>query len=235
MPTGMRILIYYTVVLAFTHALLVVFSDTGILFGVLVQGLMARVINAAFFLVLVLIAVGFVRRDTRLYYLSLGVFFLSMANSFVTVLTFRALQESVLGPLAVILFPAIIVSIIMDGIVFWYLLERQEYFAGKKIRETYPDRVISYSIISIIVLFVLITAFTTVNFSIRVKDKIDNMMDMINSQSITESLFYCEGHSDKDLCYVALVTKHSETEDSSRLCERIDSGFYQFTCVQASK
>ena len=211
-------------------------SDISVFFGFLISGMFAKTLNFIFFLLILVIVYGLIKRIKWTYYLTLSIYFLSLLSSFISILSWNEIQNSILSSLTIIIIPTIILSILINGLTFWYVLTKKEYFfSNKKIEiETKEDKIFTYSINLFLIITFIVIIGSLINFSIRITDTIDELMVKINNQTFTESLFFCDDQKeDKDLCYVALATKHSNEEYISRLCNKIESNFYQFTCYRA--
>jgi hypothetical protein len=235
-PKGIRVLIYYSIILSLFYLSLLFQSDISVFFGFLISGMFAKTLNFIFFLLILVIVYGLIKRIKWTYYLTLSIYFLSLLSSFISILSWNEIQNSILSSLTIIIIPTIILSILINGLTFWYVLTKKEYFfSNKKIEiETKEDKIFTYSINLFLIITFIVIIGSLINFSIRITDTIDELMVKINNQTFTESLFFCDDQKeDKDLCYVALATKHSNEEYISRLCNKIESNFYQFTCYRA--
>lgn len=236
-PKGIRVLIYYSIILSLFYLSLLFQSDMGVFFGFLITGIFAKTLNFIFFLLILVIIFGLIKKIKWTYYLTLSIYFLSLLSSFISILSWNEIQNSILSSLTIIIIPTIILSILINGLTFWYILTKKDYFFLKTVslKETKEDKIFIYSINIFLLLTFIIIVGSMINFTVRITNTIDELMIKINNQSFTESLFYCDDlvDEDKDLCYVALVTKHSDENYISRICNKIESNFYKFTCYRA--
>ncbi len=236
-PKGMRVLTYYTILLSVFYLIMLFSSDISIFFGRVVEGIFAKTINLIVFFLLLFVVYGLLRRLWITYYIALSLYFLSILSSAITLFLWNGIKDPGLGILTAIVVPMIIITMLVNGITFWYLLASRSYFfsRGHPAKDRTADRVFSYSIYCFLILFFMILAGAAVNFSLRITSNINTMMKSINDQTMTESLFYCDGMGkDRDLCLVSVVTKYSGQRYISNVCDRIGSRFYRFTCYQAA-
>jgi len=221
LPRGIRIFLLYSLCLAFIHLMLFFLSDTGLFFGMMLTGGIVKALNLGFFLLISLMIFGFLRRDMRMYYLAIGLYSISIVSSIVSLLS------KIFVPAGFI--TAIYLTIVINSITLWYLITIRSYFYLKRVNKKH-EKVFVYSIYSVSAIFLIIIGLSSLNFALKLTKSIDQIMEKINGQSFTESLFYCEDSKSKDLCYVALVVKNENDDSMSRLCRRIESSFYRFTC-----
>jgi len=229
MPRGIRVLVLYSLVLAISHLVLLFISDTGVFFGITVTGLLVRFLNLGYFVLIMAVVYGFLCRNRRLYYLALVLYLTSILSNSISLFKVNSLE------LGSYLLPGIALSLAINVITMWYLISIRDYFLLRRKRMRVHENVFVYSIYSVLVIFIVVLGWSVLNFTMRITDTVDDIMDSINTQSFTESLFYCEESTEKDLCYVALVVKNEEDKNINKLCRRIDSRFYQFTCRRAIK
>jgi hypothetical protein len=229
MPKGISLLFKYSIIVAAFHLFMLFFSDTTLYFGVQLAGGYGLALDL---LVLVLMAVLiyciFERRRAG-YYLAVILYFGSMLNSFISLLRGQS-------GLPLLVAPMIFVTLLINGIVLWYVFAQRDYFFQKHpAMNQKADRIFTFSVYTLAGVFLLVILGFGLAFFVRITGTVDSLMERINDQTMTESLFYCEGNDDKDLCYVALVTKFDDEEGIARLCQRVDSSFYRFTCTRAVK
>ncbi len=236
-PKGMRVLIYYSILLSVFYLIMLLSSDITIFFGKEVVGLLAKTINLAVFFLLLFVIYGLLKRLWLTYYIALSLYFLSLLSSAITLVLWSGIKDPRLEIITAIIVPLIIITILVNGVTFWYLISSRSYFftmENYSVNRT-TDKVFTYSIYCFLFLFFMILAGAAVNFSLRITSSIDSMMKSINEQTLTESLFYCEdAGKDHDLCLVSVVTKFSGQQYISNICSRIDSRFYRFACYQAA-
>jgi hypothetical protein len=225
----------YSFVLALCYLLFVFVADTGLIFGYVLSQSAARIINAVTFLLIVAILWGFTKRRIFSYYLALGLYLLSTLSGIVSLFTIVSLSNSSIGSLSGFMYPISIAAIILNMLTFWYLYGARGYFTGRIVHEGVRDKVFRYTIYAFFVMFIAFIMVFLVSFFLSITRTIDTLMQKINSQTLTESLFFCEekAGTEKDLCYVALVTKYHTDQSIDRLCDRVQSGFYRFTCHRA--
>jgi hypothetical protein len=232
----MRLLIIYSLILAFIYLLFIFVLDTGLLFGYLLTPVSARLANAVLFMLIVATVWGLARRRIFSYYLAMGLYSLSILSGIVSLFSFGRLSHTELGYLSAFLYPISIATIILNSLTLWYLSGMRPYFEGHEVHEGVRDTFFRYSLYAFLVMLIVFVAIFSVSFFLSITRTIDSLMRSINDQSLTESLFYCEEKqgTERDLCYVSLVTKHGNEESIAQLCERIESDFYKFTCYRAT-
>lgn len=224
---GIRVLLAYTLAGGMFNLAMLFYSDFSFFFGLRLTGFLAKMLDAGFTIGSFYMAYSIIRRVRLGYYVAVMIYFLSIMSAVFTSFFWHGELGSIMGPF-------LWASIILNSITLWYIFVIRGHFFGiSHSSVAIADRVFVLSVMGFAgTLFVLACVFG-LNFGFRTTKSVDNIMRNINEMTLTESMFFCEDNIDRDLCYVALVAKHSAVDDITRLCSRIDSDFYRFTCARA--
>jgi hypothetical protein len=229
-----RLLIGYSIVLCVSYLALSIFSSTGLVFGLPIEGMAARAISLVMSVLSGALASGLYIRDKRAYAGSLIVYSASILSSVSALFSMDRIRESSIGPLTDYIYPLIALTVLLNSLTLFFVYRKRAYFLGHRTRHDWTDKLFSYSMYGLTAgasVFLLVSGIGLV----RTVGTIDRLMPSINDQTLTESLFYCEEKSgnEHDLCYVALVVKHPQEESIDKLCDRVVSRFYRYTCYRA--
>ncbi|MEM4268363.1 MAG: hypothetical protein QXK37_06060 [Candidatus Woesearchaeota archaeon] len=236
LPKSIGVLVNYSIFLAVFYLVLLITSDMAFFFGVVVIEEKAKIINGCVFALVLLITYGFIYRRRWAYHLSLGVYFLSILNSFISFLLIGLVQETVLSSLYDFMLPTIIITLFLNGLTFWFVLNKREYFYKKEYskKEGQLDKIFVYSIYSFYGLITLLFIMTIVLFFVNTMQLVDKLSEELKPLDLADGMSVCETKmgDEKDLCYLMLVIKHEAEDSIGQLCYDIKSNFYRFTCSQ---
>ncbi|MFQ5474863.1 MAG: hypothetical protein ACE5DM_03430 [Candidatus Nanoarchaeia archaeon] len=238
-PIGVRVLIGY---LGFMGILYIAafFSNitypTTLLFGQIITGTWAVLINLAIVLLLAIIIRGLIKREAYTFDLALVWFGAGILNS---ILSFILLKNTTFSVLGDFLYLSFITIVVVDSLVIWYLLHEKKYFHSRTFHERpwhHRDKVFVYILVAFWVLVLLIGISYGLNFYGETTRMVDQtVVELSASQGFfAEDTCLAKEGKEKDVCLVVLATMYnsSDINQISKICKNIDSDFYRFTCLR---
>jgi len=240
-PLGIRFLIGYLIFLSVLYLVSFIYGitfPTTILFGKMIEGARAMIINGVLLALILAMIYGFWKRKAYTFDLSVGFFGFTALNAIISVLLFDSAEHPIFAQMLLLSFISLV---FMNTVIIWYVLHERKFFYAKEFHERpfhHRDRVFLYIIISFWVLVLLIGGTMGIQFYKDTTALIDdNLKDLRADPYLGQ--FVCESKqgADRDVCTLVLATALSEQgraqEDLVALCNHIDSDFYQFTCMRS--
>ncbi len=240
-PLGIKFLIGYLIFLSVLYLVSFISGitfPTTILFGTMITGTRALIINAVLVLLILFMIFGFWKRLAYTFDLAVGFFSFAALNATISLIIFDAAEHPVFKKLLLLSFISLI---IMDVVIIWYILHERKYFYSEKFRERpvhHRDKIFLYLIITFWTLTLLIGLTLGVQFYKDTTHKIDIMVKEMTPNMYMGSLL-CDAKegTDKDLCKLIIATamssKDRPKEEVTGICNSIQSDFYKFTCMRS--
>ncbi|MFC1723771.1 hypothetical protein ACFL0V_06530, partial [Nanoarchaeota archaeon] len=236
-PLGIRFLIGYLLFICALYAVSFVSGlsfPTTILFGKLVTGVRATIVNSVLMALVVFMIYGFWKRKWYTFDLSISFFAFSALNSLLSLTLFEASEIASFKKLMILSF---ISMLFMNLIVIWYILHERKYFFAKRFKDRpvkQRDRVFMYAIVTFWVVALLVGSTLGMQFYNESKVLVDDAIMKLSGQvERGEEICDAEFGAQKDVCYLVLATaKNMRGLDASRYCDNIGSDFYKFACMR---
>jgi hypothetical protein len=238
-PVGIDFLIGYVCFLALFYLGYIFFgfrTPFTMVFGELIAGKAALVINIIFLAIVVAIVIGFFKRLAWSYYLSIGWFVFGIVNAFISLLN---VTESTFDILKNFMVFSFIFTVILNFIIIWYIHAEKKYFLSKRFHEKVwqnRDRIFVYTIVIFWVLVVVVGSLIASSYFGAVTEKTNLLVSELDTKYDHEAEEICSSKAglDADLCYVmyASMLKTEKFDKVIRICKNIDSDFYRFTCLR---
>ncbi|MBT5021899.1 hypothetical protein HOK51_11325 [Candidatus Woesearchaeota archaeon] len=238
-PLGIRMLIGY---LGFLAALYVVSFwqgitfPTTILFGSVITGTRALIINVFLVLMLFIMIYGFVKRKAYTFDLSIAWFGFSLLNSLISLLLLESKEYLIFKSM---LYISLITLVLVSGVIIWYILHERKYFYSKYFKERgvqHRDKVFVYTLISFWIIVILIGSTLGIAFYERSTGLVDKTISEINElEYFTQDFCDSKEGEERDICILVLLTYRNVKQNEPAFalkpyCEEIGSEFYKFTC-----
>jgi len=226
-PLGIRILIVYTIALAFFYLLFGITIPTNVFFGVITFGAYARILNLVFLSVLVAVIIGLSMKKHWAGKLAFAFFAFEIVNLAVSFI----MRYDVMKHIFIIITSVAVV--LLNSLILWYLWEKRLYFKDERhFKQGKADRIFITSITILASLFVISTLIYSAvlyNTTIAVTNRIISQM---NGMSREEAMFECTSYygDEKDICYLVLASAY---DVPAELCDEVGSTFYRMACIQA--
>ncbi|MBW2996832.1 DUF2127 domain-containing protein [Candidatus Woesearchaeota archaeon] len=240
-PTGIRFLIGYLSFLALLYIISFIYGvtfPTTILFGKMVTGTRALVINSVLLAIVFLMIYGFWKRKSYSFDLSIVFFSFTALNAFISLMLFDAAEHPTFRNLLLLSFISLVV---MNIVIVWYILHEKKYFYVEQFKERplhHRDKVFLYTIITFWAVALLIGGTLGVQFYKDTTRMIDQTVEELKGDYYKGQLL-CEMKygPEKDVCLLVIATAMSEYErpeaELIQICDSIESDFYQFTCKRS--
>lgn len=227
-PLGVRILIIYTCILALFYLIFGLAIPTNIFFGIIILGVLARVINLVFLAVLAVIVAGFLTKKHWAGKLAFGFFFFEVLNLAVSF----AIKFNVMKHMFIVITSVSV--ILLNGLILWYLYEKRSYFTD--LRHFKSGKADKIFITLIIALAVIVISSTTVYGAVvysNTMELTDNMIEEIRGKTKEETMFRCSLYfgDERDICYLVAASAYKDVP--GELCDEISDNFYRLACIQA--
>ncbi|MBR9676082.1 DUF998 domain-containing protein [Candidatus Woesearchaeota archaeon] len=234
LPLGIRVLIVYLLLLSFFYLFIGFGFRRAMIFGFILEGGLAFLINAATIALLLFIVYGFAKKDVRHYYASIIFFVLIILNTLLSIFSLR-LQS--FGALKSFVNVSFYLTLILNVITLLFLFRKKYYFITPKPEYTvhYEDRFFVLSIVVIWVLLILSTFYYGEKYYDESFQTADQYLLELRDRSVIESISYCEEVSNKDLCYYISALINKEDANSLNMCEMILNPIYRTDCKTSIK
>jgi hypothetical protein len=251
-PLGIRFLIGYLSFLAVLYMISFVSGitfPTTILFGKMITGTRALIINSVLLLLIFAMIFGLWKRKAYSFDLCISFFSFSALNAMISLLLFESAEHPIFRKLLLLSFVSLI---IMNIIIVWYILHEKKYFYSERFKDRpfhHRDKVFLYFIVTFWTVTLLLGITLGAQFYKDTTEVIDQTIaemegDYYHGQLVCEQK---KAH-EKDICYLVVATALSAQYDSAKagsttqapkpdyfgsLCDDIDSEFYRFTCIRS--
>ena len=238
-PIGIRVLVVYMIFLCALYLasfLSTLSFPTTIIFGQVIAGTAAIVVNVIVLLSLILILYGLIRRKAYTFDLAIAWFGLAILNSLVSFFLMDSPRFAIFGNL---LFLSFLTSVVVNTLVIWYILSEKKYFYARTFHDRpwhHKDKVFVYTLVSFWILVLLIGLSSAINFYGDTTRIVDQTMIELGSTHpffIEEACLTKEG-KERDVCLIVLATMYntSDPEQVGSICSNIESDFFRFTCLR---
>ncbi|MBN1544081.1 hypothetical protein JW898_01310 [Candidatus Woesearchaeota archaeon] len=240
-PLGIRFLLGYLGFLSVLYIISFLYGitfPTTILFGKMIAGSRAMIINAVLLALILFMVYGFWKRKAYTFDLSVGFFSFTALNATISLLMFESAEHPMFRNLLLLSFVSLV---IMDIIVIWYILHERKYFYSERFKDRpfhHRDKVFLYMIITFWTVALLIGITIGVQFYKDTTRMIDSTIVELKGDYYRGQLV-CEQKQgpDRDVCTLvvatALSTQDRPESEMLGLCNSIQSDFYRFTCMRS--
>lgn len=240
-PLGIRCLIGYMLFVSIIYVISFITSiafPTTILFGQMVEGPRALVVNIVMLALNLVVLYGLWARKPFAFDFSIGVFLFNTLNSLLSITLFEWTDH----PFKKLMLLSFASLILVNVVVIWYILHEKKYFYAKVFRDgpiQHIDKIFLYTVVTFWVVAALIGVTLGAQYYKETITKIDGVMDEMQGDFNGRGEYVCslKTGEDKDICALVLVTAQKELQVSSaRLytqCQSMHSDFYRFVCLRS--
>lgn len=253
-PVGIKFLIGYLSFLAVLYIISFLYGitfPTTLLFGELVVGTRALIINSVLLVIVLLMVYGFWKRHAYTFDLAIGFFSFSALNAMLSLFLFESSEHPMFRNLLLLSFISLVV---MDIVVVWYILHEKKYFFVEKFRDRpwlHRDKVFLYCMVTFWTVTLLIGGTIGYQFYKDTTKLIDQSILELKGDYYT-GVIKCEQKTgpERDVCTLVIATilseridpakssqsmRYMQQPDLEKLCNTIQSDFYRFTCMRSIK
>jgi len=232
LPPGIKILIAYTGIIALFYLLYLLlggWKPVSIIFGKLIYGPIAVVIELSALILLLSIIYGLIKRHFWVFYVSLIWFSFGIFNAAVSLISFKS-EFDVLRSILVL---SSFIVIVMNGIIVWYVYSEKYYFKTKHLNKEIKqkDKFFVYLISVFLIVSILLLITYGLNFYNTTIKTTNQVISELKVSSNPDILCSQKTDKERDICYLVLTIINDNQESS--LCENIESDFYKITCYRA--
>ncbi len=240
-PLGIKFLIGYLTFLALLYIISFISGitfPTTILFGQLMIGTRALVINSVLLLIVLVMIYGFWKRKAFTFDLAIGFFAFTALNAVVSLMMFNSAEHPTFRKLLLLSFVSLV---FMNIVIIWYILHEKKYFYSERFKDRpahHRDKLFLYIMVAFWTLALLIGGTLGVSFYKDTKRMIDDSIRDIHGDYYRGQLA-CEKKTgtERDVCTLVVATamsgKQRPYEELAGLCADIESDFYRFTCMKS--
>ncbi len=240
-PLGIRFLMGYLSFLTVLYLISFIYGitfPTTLLFGKMIVGARALMINGVLLALIMAMVYGFWKRKAYTFDLSIGFFSFAALNAIISLILFDSAEHPMFKKLLLLSFASLV---LMNIVIVWYILHERKYFYAEKFKDRpfhHRDKVFLYTIITFWVLVLLLGGTLGAQFYKDTKVLIDESLkemrgDYYRGQLVCDSK---EG-PERDVCHLvlatALSTKQRPASELQGICDNIESEFYRFTCMRS--
>lgn len=242
LPLGIRFLIGYLLFLSLLYVISFAYGvsfPTTIIFGKIIEGNNALIINIVLLCIIVVMIYGFWKRKSYTFDLSLCFFGFAALNALSSFIMFDSADHPTLKKLLLLSFISLL---LMNAVIIHYILHERRFFYSKVFRDSpfhHRDKVFLYTIITFWTLTLLIGLTLGVTFYKDTTKIVDSVIVEMKGNYFHGQLV-CEAKTgpERDVCYLVLATIMSEQKDPISapvlLCDKVESDFYRFTCRRST-
>ncbi|MBW2971417.1 DUF2127 domain-containing protein [Candidatus Woesearchaeota archaeon] len=240
-PMGIKFLMGY---LAFLSVLYIISFISGItfpttiLFGKMISGARAMIINGVLLAIILFMVYGFWKRKAYTFDLSIGFFSFTALNATISLLMFESAEHPMFKKLLLLSFISLV---LMNIVIVWYILHEKKYFYAERFTDRpfhHRDRVFLYTIITFWALVLMIGATIGIQFYKDTTRLIDDSIKEMKGDYYRGQLL-CEQKAgpERDVCTLVVATALSAQQRPAKemeaMCGSIKSDFYRFTCMRS--
>jgi len=210
--------------------MLAITNQTTIFFGIVIDGGLAVLINLFYLIVIVSVVLGLRTKHSNAWNITVAWFSFELINSVVSMYA----QGNVYSAIYDIILSAFAFITLIDAVIIWYLFKIKKHFTkGVDILKYDKEFIITISTIMILAIIVVFT-FSAYHF-INITKETDKVVDQLKLKPYSHAKIICNSKStiEKDVCLLTMVAKYDEATAVD--CNSIDSNFYKFTCIRATK
>ncbi len=236
-PFSIKVLMGYIVFLIAFYLLYLIMelsSPATILFGKIVTGQNALLIDIGVLAALVAMLVGFVKKRSWTFYLALLWFAGGIINALFSIAFIESGLFFLVKDLIVLSFTSVI---LVNGLIIWYLLYRKEYFMHGPVSYEGKDKFFVYALLSFWLIIILIGVTIGFKYYDYTTSTTKELLAEVNGLDLNSATYVCDSKDgyEKDLCFVVLAVSHSNgIEDAEDFCSKVQTGFYKITCLRAA-
>ena len=240
-PLGVRFLIGYLIFLSVLYVISFLYGitfPTTILFGKLITGARAMVINVILVGLIFLMIYGFWKRKAFTFDLSIGFFSFTALNAVISVMLFSSIEHPAIKKLLLLSFVSLI---FMNIVIIWYILHERKYFYSERFKDRpfhKRDKVFLYILVTFWTVALLVGVTLGIQFYKDTTKMIDKTLMELRGDYYSGSIL-CDKKSgpEKDVCKLVVATAMSSKQrpypELVGVCNSIESDFYQFTCMRS--
>ncbi|MBR9676623.1 hypothetical protein GOV04_00590 [Candidatus Woesearchaeota archaeon] len=238
-PAGIKVLIGYTSFLGIFYLTYLIFGayvPTTVLFGKIIEGSLAVLINMVYLTALLVLLYGLIKRKRWGWELALGWYIFGIIDSIISTIIIKANNFSILASFVQLSSLGII---FMNVVALWYLISKKDYFLGRKFDRHFhvEDQIfVTMTVIFLSIMLVLIVGAAKTYYD-TTKTLTASAIDDLSGKTLFNSILTCEQKFGefRDSCYLVTVIMHENAEKVTLqdVCDRIQSTFFKFTCMRA--
>ncbi len=231
MPEGIRVLFVYTLMIGMAYLILGAFLRVSMLFGFIIRGLPAVLVNVIFSALIFTIAYGIALKKHWTPRVASIIYILS-ALSALTSLAIELMRPYFFIRNTLIL--SSIVIVFLNLLTLWFINDKKHYFlmGYRKKRVEISDKVFISAIyifyfISILLIFAVgVQSYRTMTSSMNF------VVNNLNGKTFEQGISFCKLQSGtkKDICFMSLAIL--KPDEGVKLCNNIQDEFYKITCYK---
>lgn len=240
-PLGVKFLIGYLIFLAILYVISFISGitfPTTILFGQLMTGTRALVINSVLLIIILAVIYGLWKRRAYTFDLAIGFFAFTALNAVVSLMMFDSADHPIFKKLMLLSFVSLV---FMNIVIIWYILHEKKYFYSERFRDRpvhHRDKLFLYIMVAFWTIALLVGGTLGVSFYKDTKRLIDEAITDIHGDYYRGQMV-CESKQgpERDVCTLVVATAMSQKQrpygELAGLCADIRSDFYRFTCMKS--
>lgn len=226
---GIRVLTFYCIFLALAYLMFAVTNQTTMIFGQILEGGFAVLINVVFLIIIVGIVHGLIAKTAHTYELALIWFGFEILNSLVSMY----IQVDIFNIIYDIILAAFAFIILIDALIIWYIIKTKLHFKKGEYDSKY-DKMFVNTLTGLMILAIVITFIFAIFNYMNITNETDKVISQLRLKTYFEAKQICKSKEsiEKDICYLTLTAIYDK-QSTILDCENIDSTFYQFTCIRS--
>lgn len=226
-PIGIKVMTFYTLLLALVYLFAAIVSPTAIVFGNLVGGFWGKMANIAYACILLTLAFGFVARRKWVWRFALAWYSYAMIDAIVSGFSINSYFDLLMN----LIFSFLLFTFIANALLLWYVYRKRTYFLGRSHpRVSKEDRIFIMLIALIVLFFAVIATLTIAKFFYETSKIAKEVAVEVKTAFPGEELLICKSKDlpDRDICYLTLSIIRKDT----LFCRAIVSDLYKMTCYR---
>tara|TARA_Y100000034_G_scaffold13020_1_gene13660 strand:+ start:1153 stop:1866 length:714 start_codon:yes stop_codon:yes gene_type:complete len=227
---GIRVLTIYTIFLAMVYLMLAVTNQSTILFGKVLEGGFAVIINVIYLLFILSIVLGLKIKHPNTWNIAMFWFSFEIVNSVISMYV----QGNVYSLIYDVILSAFAFVILIDALIVWYLFKIKKHFTeGKNVIKYDKKFILTLSILMVLAVLIVII-FSSLHF-VKITEESEKVISQLRLKTYNHAKIICNSKTsiEKDVCILTLAAKYDQANALD--CQNINSNFYKFTCIRAVK
>lgn len=233
LPLGIRVLSVYVFLLALLYFIVGISLKKAMIFGMFFGGIPAFLVNSLTIGLLLWLIYGFAKKDLKHYYFSVIFFVLIILNTLLSIFAVRGLTTGVLRGFVNFSFT---LTLILNIITLLFIISKKYYFIHPKpeyhVHGT--DKLFILSLILVWITLILGTLFYGNTYYDESFEQVDTYLFNLYDAGVIESIQYCAGVDNSDLCYYIAANLNYGDPNVLKLCDSIKFPLFYLDCVRGA-
>lgn len=236
-PKGIGLLWNYNALVAFLFLFLVFATDSALLFGISLNGKVAKLVHLAYFVTFMTIIFGLTFKRQFVYRLMVFAYTYWIANSVISFISLIAIDEQMIKSFYFTISPVILFFLFINSIILWYVYEKKSYFLLQIGHSDIVDKFFKRVMLLFYVSFFFFIGFVLLQ-RMALAPHYEMMSENFEGLEKNELANLCNSLKDpnmQDACTLYAIDEYGELPKYSITCEIISSGIHRYDCYRMNR